>query len=126
MMVKLKQFAKHINHVFTSWEGLPIVHRRFTEQTDLVGRTTGRTHVDRIIRGTIGSLPEDSKLLDMGWLNRQNMVGFLLDTTVREHDQLIYDNQIYEVVKIHGRLLDIENEIAITAELARIGVVNEG
>lgn len=121
-MVKVKQFRKHLTHIFNSWEGFTIVHRRFTETTDLVGRTAERTHIDRNIRGTIGSLPVDSKLLDMGWLNRQNMVGFLLDTQVREHDQLIYEKQIYEVVKVHGRVLDIEDEIAVTVELARVGV----
>lgn len=117
---RIKGAAKHIKQILRVWEGVPVVHRSHIETTNKVGEVISTTYTDNNIIGIISSLPKESQLRDAGWVDAKNLVGFFTDTSIKEHDHIIFKGNTFEVIKIHGILYDISEEVAITVELSNV------
>lgn len=117
---KIKNVAKHMAQIMGSWEGQEMTHRTYTVVKDGMGREISRTPSDTTVSGVISSLPSKSELRGAGWVNEVNMIGFFLTTDIEEHDEIIWDSETFEVIKIHGNLYDINTAVCQTLELARI------
>jgi len=117
---RIKGCAKHFAQIMNTWEGVSMTHRVFTETNNEIGELIGTSYTDNTVTGVISSLPKESSLRDAGWVDAKNLVGFFTDTSISEHDHIIFDGNTFEVVKIHGVLYDISTEVAITVELSNV------
>lgn len=119
---QIKNFDKHMTQVFSTWEGISVTLRHFTDILDGRGQLVSTTHSDTTILGVISALPQKSELRGAGWINETNQIGFFQTTTILEHDHIVWGSDTYEVVKIHGLIYDINTAVAQTVELAKVSV----
>ena len=125
----IKNLSKHINQIFNTsqWEGIDMILRKKTIETDPNGQMVSESNTDTTIKGVISGVPTSHEE-GAGRLENRSLRGIFLWTgsaaTMPEiEDRIINDTTsttTYVVIAIPFLDYDIDTPVLMTCDLREV------